>query len=1316
MMIFLLLGISHTIHAQTVWPGTDWAQATPESQGLSSEKLDRVADYAFQAGGGSGCVIRGGYLIREWGDPQRRADIKSCTKGSLGATALGLALDRGLVDWDDRSNQYYPALGTGIKANTEIGWLDDITIRQLATMCAGFDDGRPPKLVYRPGTSGIYSNDTSNMLAELLTLRFKEDLYTFMKREIMDPIGASGADWRWRNNSYRKDTVQDIKSREFASGLTITHRALARIGYLYLRQGRWEDKQLIEPETIKQLLQPTTLPAPWDYYAVYWGSNEGDSFPEIPLDTYWAMGLGDSILIVCPSLDIVCVRLGTGSRKSMLPGSSNDKAWDEWGVRVAKFFEKAVDAIETPYAPSPVISAVTWAPQSEIIRLAHGSDNWPLTWADDGHLYTAYGDGKGFKPFVPKKLSMGFARVTGNPPDIEGENIRSASGEQYGDGPRGKKASGMLMLQDRLYMWARNAGNAQLAWSEDHGRTWTWSDWCFQESFGCPTFLNFGQNYAGACDGFVYIFSQDSDSAYEAASRMVMARVKTADIAKRSAYDFFQGLDPQGNPVWTQDITERGAVFNHFQRCYRSGITYNPTLGRYLWCQTLPGDSPRFAGGFGIYDAPEPWGPWTTVFFAEKWDVGPGETSSLPTKWMSPDGRSAHLVFSGDDYFSVRKADFTLSRKTRVSIKQDKWFINGQITYPNASAEGLLMNVRMVNATFEDRKSTEFNSEENTERFLQALPDYVAHGVRAFTFNLQGGMPGYEGARNSAFNPDGTLRSEYLERIKQVIEACDHHGCVVILGCFYQRQDQILRDAEAVRRGVVNTARWIESQGFTNVLLEISNEFNHGGFDHELLRNTQGQVELIQLAQQTAPGLLVSTSGLGNGRMPEAIAETADFILPHYNGTKLADIPKRIRALKRFEKPIICNEDDKVGPDGARAAELSVENGASWGYMNKEVNQYRPFEFDGCRDDHAVYYALQKLTAQHEMVFPGKQWRQAEPEAQGVDSATLKRAIAFLKDNSGKDGVTELMIVRNGYLIWQGSNVDKVHGIWSLTKSFTSTALGLLIDDGKTALDTKACTIIPDMQDRYPELTLRHFTTMTSGYRAEGDEPRGSYMHGPSRTPFTPGKPLFTPPGSRYAYWDSAMNQFGHVLTRSAGEPLALLFERRIAEPIQMNPEKWRWGTFGKMNGMHVNGGSGNSNKHMFISARELARFGLLFLNRGNWNGKQIISQAWADAVHQNHVPITIPLGHPESGIEGRGVYGFNWWTNGIKPDGQRKWPGAPLGTYAASGYNNNDMFIIPEWNMVVVRLGLDQQDRKITDETYGEFLNRIGQSINPAQ
>jgi len=94
------------------------------------------------------------------------------------------------------------------------------------------------------------------------------------------------------------------------------------------------------------------------------------------------------------------------------------------------------------------------------------------------------------------------------------------------------------------------------------------------------------------------------------------------------------------------------------------------TSGAFLWlpatiavAATAPPypPSPVIKGGFAIFDAPEPWGPWTTAFFTEEWDAGPGETSSLPTKWMSADGRTVHLVFSGDDCFSVRAARLTLA-------------------------------------------------------------------------------------------------------------------------------------------------------------------------------------------------------------------------------------------------------------------------------------------------------------------------------------------------------------------------------------------------------------------------------------------------------------------------------------------------------------------------------------------------------------------------------------------------------------------------------------------------------------------------------
>ena len=119
-------------------------------------------------------------------------------------------------------------------------------------------------------------------------------------------------------------------------------------------------------------------------------------------------------------------------------------------------------------------------------------------------------------------------------------------------------------------------------------------------------------------------------------------------------------LSEAGQPSWNADVVRRAFVFTHPGRCYRSGISYNVALKRYLWCQTIPGPDTRFEGGFAIYDAPEPWGPWTTAFFTETWDVGPGETSSIPTKWISDGGRTIHLAFSGDDHFSVRRATLNL--------------------------------------------------------------------------------------------------------------------------------------------------------------------------------------------------------------------------------------------------------------------------------------------------------------------------------------------------------------------------------------------------------------------------------------------------------------------------------------------------------------------------------------------------------------------------------------------------------------------------------------------------------------------------------
>ena len=94
------------------------------------------------------------------------------------------------------------------------------------------------------------------------------------------------------------------------------------------------------------------------------------------------------------------------------------------------------------------------------------------------------------------------------------------------------------------------------------------------------------------------------------------------------------------------------------------------------------------------------------------------------------------------------------------------------------------------------------------------------------------------------------------------------------------------------------------------------------------------------------------------------------------------------------------------------------------------------------------------------MIFPGREWQQASPESQGVDSAKLQAAVEYLREAAGQQGVKRMVIVRNGRMIWRGPEAATAQGVWSVTKAFTSTAQGLLIEDGKCTLDTLAKTMI----------------------------------------------------------------------------------------------------------------------------------------------------------------------------------------------------------------------------------------------------------------
>jgi hypothetical protein len=299
--------------------------------------------------------------------------------------------------------------------------------------------------------------------------------------------------------------------------------------------------------------------------------------------------------------------------------------------------------------------------------------------------------------------------------------------------------------------------------------------------------------------------------------------------------------------------------------------------------------------------------------------------------------------------------------KTLVSIKGEKFLINGNPTYPGRSwqghkIEGLLLNSRMVQSTFDDLNpetlprwaypdSGKWDAERNLNEFLATLPDWRAHGLLAVTVNFQGGSPtGYSNEQpwhNSAFEADGTLRPAYLSRMKRVLDKTDQLGMVVIVGYFYFGQDHRLTDETAVKKACDNVTCWLLKGGWRNVLVEIDNECNVR-YQHQILKENRVHelIERVKKITHQRRRLLVSVSYGGNSLPGEAVVKNADFILLHGNGVKdphrIGEMVRQTRAMAGYTpKPILFNEDDHFEFDKPlNNFTAAVGEYASWGYFD----------------------------------------------------------------------------------------------------------------------------------------------------------------------------------------------------------------------------------------------------------------------------------------------------------------------------------------------------------------------------------------------
>jgi CubicO group peptidase (beta-lactamase class C family) len=319
--LLLVLGFAPLGAGEELWPMPAWKTAAPSEVGLDGARLAEAREYAL-TGGGSGYVVRHGRLVLNWGDPRQRYDLKSTTK-SFGATALGLAILDGKLALTDRAHQRHPQFGVPPEANLKSGWLQEVTLLHLATHTAGFEKpGGYTPLTFPPGTRWAYSDGGPNWLAECVTLAYRQDLDQLMFDRVFTPLGIQRSDLVWRKNSYREGSLDGIPRREFGSGISANVDAMARIGLLYLREGRWNGQQILPAEFVRQVgrtvpavvglpeVDPQTYGNASDHYGLLWWNNADGTLPQVPRDAYWTWGLYDSLIVVIPSLDLVAARAG----------------------------------------------------------------------------------------------------------------------------------------------------------------------------------------------------------------------------------------------------------------------------------------------------------------------------------------------------------------------------------------------------------------------------------------------------------------------------------------------------------------------------------------------------------------------------------------------------------------------------------------------------------------------------------------------------------------------------------------------------------------------------------------------------------------------------------------------------------------------------------------------------------------------------------------------------------------------------------------------------------------------------------------------
>ncbi len=316
---------------------------------------------------------------------------------------------------------------------------------------------------------------------------------------------------------------------------------------------------------------------------------------------------------------------------------------------------------------------------------------------------------------------------------------------------------------------------------------------------------------------------------------------------------------------------------------------------------------------------------------------------------------------------------------------------------------------------------------------------------------------------------------------------------------------------------------------------------------------------------------------------------------------------------------------------------------------------------------------------QSEEYFPGEEWRIASPETQGIDATKINDFISLLKAGRIQKPITSFAIVKNGYLVvdetFSGYNGNRPHTLQSVTKSITSTLIGVAIQQAYIKdTDQKILSFFPEyqtianMDEHKRDMSLENALTMRTGQAWTGERHLGALnSYSGDKMKYVLDYKMQTAPGKKWYYNSGIAIILGGLLQNASGMPTQEFAQKYLFDPLQISSANWRWSHRGIP---HTGGG-------LFLKPKDMAKIGYLYLRNGNWNGKQLLPEWWVKKATTRHVSDTEDI----AGIR-QLSYGYMWWLMSLDKKARNQ---SNAEIFMAYGHWGQFIFIIPKYDMVVV-------------------------------